>query len=120
MRTIDFRPWGNFVVLADSRDHKVKKITVMPGQRLSLQRHKHRKEHWLVICGKGKVTVNDNQFTVGSGDSVDIPQGATHRVLNDGDKEMIFIEIQLGDYFGEDDIERLEDDYGRTSKKKNQ
>jgi len=112
----DHRPWGSFTILADEVDHKVKRIVVKPGQRLSLQRHKYRREHWLVINGRALVTRNDEQLELGPGQSVDIGQGDIHRVRNDGDCDMVFIEIQLGEYFGEDDIERLEDDYGRQGK----
>ncbi len=112
----DHRPWGSFTILADETDHKVKRIVVKPGQRLSLQRHKYRREHWLVISGLALVTRNDEQLELGPGQSVDIGQGDIHRVRNDGDCDMVFIEIQLGEYFGEDDIERLEDDYGRQGK----
>lgn len=113
MQTTDHRPWGSFTILTDERDHKVKRIVVKPGQRLSLQRHKYRREHWLVVSGLAMVTRNDDLIELGPGDAVDIGQGDIHRVQNDGDIDMVFIEIQLGDYFGEDDIERLEDDYGR-------
>ncbi len=113
IRTIDHRPWGSFTILADDEDHKIKKIVVSPGQRLSLQRHKHREEHWFVIKGRGLITLDDRQIELGPGESIDIYQGAIHRVQNKGEVEMVFIEIQLGDYFGEDDIERFEDDYGR-------
>ncbi len=109
----EHRPWGSFTILADEPDHKVKRIVVKPGQRLSLQRHKHRKEHWLVVSGTALVTRNDELLTVGSGGCVDIALGDIHRVQNEGPEEVVFIEVQLGDYFGEDDIERLEDDYGR-------
>jgi len=112
----DHRPWGSFTILADEVDHKVKRIVVKPGRRLSLQRHKYRREHWLVISGRALVTRNDEQLELGPGQSVDIGQGDIHRVRNDGDCDMVFIEIQLGEYFGEDDIERLEDDYGRQGK----
>jgi mannose-1-phosphate guanylyltransferase/mannose-6-phosphate isomerase len=109
----DHRPWGSFTILADEPDHKVKRIVVKPGQRLSLQRHKRRQEHWLVVSGQAMVTRNDELLELGPGEAVDIALGDIHRVQNDSASDMVFIEIQLGDYFGEDDIERLEDDYGR-------
>lgn len=109
----DHRPWGSFTILADEPDHKVKRIVVGPGQRLSLQRHKRRQEHWLVVSGLAMVTRNDEMLELGPGQAVDIALGDIHRVQNDSNSDMVFIEIQLGDYFGEDDIERLEDDYGR-------
>ena len=108
------RPWGYYQVLADESDHKVKRIVVYPGQRLSLQRHRHRAEHWFIIAGQAVVTRNEEKIPLGSGQGVDIPQGAWHRVMNPGNNKMVFIEVQTGDYFGEDDIERKEDDYGRT------
>jgi len=109
----DHRPWGYYRVLADEPDHKVKRIIVHPGQRLSLQRHQHRSEHWHIIQGKAIVRKDENEFPVQAGGSVDIPQGSWHRIRNPGENNMVFIEIQTGDYFGEDDIERAEDDYGR-------
>ena len=110
----DHRPWGSFTILADEPDHKVKRIVVNPGSRLSLQRHKKRQEHWLVVKGTAHVTLNSDIIELGPGEAVDIPRFAIHRVENRGTAPLVFIEIQLGDYFGEDDIERLEDDYGRT------
>ncbi len=110
----EHRPWGRFTVLADEKDHKVKRIVVLPGQRLSLQRHRHRQEHWLVVSGRAGVTLDDRFLVLGPGESVDIARGAVHRVQNDDQEDLVFIEVQLGDYFGEDDIERLEDDYGRS------
>lgn len=109
----DYRPWGHFTILADEFDHKVKRIVVKPGQRLSLQRHRRRKEHWLVVQGIATVTVNTKELQVMAGEAVDIGVGDIHRVQNKGKEDVVFIEIQLGEYFGEDDIERLEDDYGR-------
>jgi len=109
----DHRPWGYYAVLSDEPNHKVKRIVVYPGKRLSLQRHKRRAEHWYVVYGSGVVTIDGNEIPVSSGDSVDIVRGAIHRVENRTNENMAFIEVQMGDYFGEDDIERLEDDYGR-------
>ena len=110
----DHRPWGGYRVLVDEPDHKVKTITVYAGQRLSLQRHRCRAEHWYVVRGEALVTRNEENITVQTGRAVDIPKGAWHRVMNPGKDDMVFIEVQTGDYFGEDDIERAEDDYGRT------
>lgn len=110
----DYRPWGNYLVLADEADHKVKRIVVYPGKRLSLQRHQKRKEHWYFLSGKARVTRDQEQLFLSSGDAVDIPQRALHRIENVGSEDVQFIEIQTGDYFGEDDIERIEDDFGRT------
>lgn len=112
-KLIDHRPWGFYEVLSDKSDHKVKRISVYAGKRLSLQRHKHRSEHWYVINGRGTVTMDGREILVGPGDCVDIPCGAVHRIKNTGPEIVVFIEVQTGDYFGEDDIERLEDDFGR-------
>ena len=109
----DQRPWGEYEVLADEADHKVKRITVLPGARLSLQRHQRRSEHWYVINGSGVATVGQHTVTLGTGDAVDIGRGTVHRIENPGSQALVFIEVQRGDYFGEDDIERLQDDYGR-------
>ncbi len=113
----EHRPWGSFTVLADDDKHKVKRIVVKPGQRLSLQRHKFRREHWFVVAGKAVVSLEGEKLSLTSGASVDIDKGVIHRVENKEKQELVFIEIQLGDYFGEDDIERLEDDYGRQGEK---
>lgn len=110
----DHRPWGFYEVLADEPDHKVKRITVYPGKRLSLQRHKRRAEHWYIVRGEGLVTVNGQERHFIAGQAVDIPRGAAHRIMNPGSTDMAFIEVQTGEYFGEDDIERIEDDFGRT------
>lgn len=111
----DRRPWGNFQVLDDRDRYKVKRLEVDPGQRLSYQKHAHRAEHWVVVEGFALVTLDGvaNELTVG--DSIDIPLGGAHRVENPGDAPLVFIEVQTGDYFGEDDIVRLEDDYGRSA-----
>lgn len=107
------RPWGYFQILTELDDHKVKRITLKPGKRISLQRHKNRSEHWFFLQGSGIVTLNDKKINVKKGLSIDIQKEELHRVENTGNSELVFIEIQLGDYFGEDDIERLEDDFGR-------
>ena len=108
------RPWGSFTVLADEASHKVKSITVAPGQRLSYQRHTHRSEHWFVIEGDATVTLDGVEFEVGKGHYADIPQGVAHRLENRGVLPLVIIEVQYGTYFGEDDIIRLSDDYGRA------
>lgn len=107
------RPWGYYEVLSDAADHKVKRIVVYPGQRLSLQRHQKRAEHWFVIRGAGVVTLDGADLNVEAGQTIDITRGAWHRIRNNREEDMAFIEIQTGEYFGEDDIERLADDYGR-------
>ncbi|MDQ5986537.1 MAG: Alginate biosynthesis protein AlgA [Syntrophus sp. SKADARSKE-3] len=110
----DSRPWGFYEVLSDESTHKVKRITVKPGQRLSLQRHGSRAEHWYIVSGQAVVTLNDQTICLSAGQAADIPQGAAHRIMNTGIVDLVFIEVQTGDYFGEDDIERLADDYHRT------
>ena len=110
----EHRPWGFYEVLADADDHKVKRITVHPGKRLSLQRHARRSEHWHMVAGQAVVSVDGQDVELGPGDSVNIHCGVTHRVHNPGDCTVVFIEVQRGDYFGEDDIERLADDFGRV------
>lgn len=100
-------------MLDDAVDHKVKRIVVLPGKRLSLQVHRFRSEHWFVVDGVGAVTVGETIAAIGPGDSVDIPVGTAHRVENTGSGNLVFIEVQHGESFGEDDIVRLEDDYGR-------
>jgi glycosyltransferase involved in cell wall biosynthesis/mannose-6-phosphate isomerase-like protein (cupin superfamily) len=108
------RPWGNFTVLHEADGYKVKRIEVLPGKRLSYQKHSKRSEHWMIVQGTGKVTLEGRVLTVQAGDAVDIPIGAAHRIENPGDDLLVFIEIQRGQYLGEDDIVRLEDDFGRA------
>lgn len=111
----DERPWGSFTVLEDESGHKVKNIRVHPGRRLSYQVHERRSEHWFVVAGRGVVTLDGEALEVSAGTAVDIGQGTAHRVENTGDEELVFIEVQHGEYFGEDDIVRLEDDFGRAA-----
>ena len=108
------RPWGAYVILDDGPLAKVKRITVEPGQRLSYQRHHRRAEHWFVVAGTALVTLDGTDRELGVGECIDIPLGAAHRVTNKGDGPLVFVEVQQGDYFGEDDIVRLDDDYGRA------
>ncbi len=108
------RPWGNFTVLEDAEDCKVKRLVVKPGGVLSLQRHEHRSEHWTVVAGTASVRVDDEQLELGPNHTIEIPAGALHRLENRGDNDVHIIEVQTGSYFGEDDIERLEDVYGRA------
>lgn len=113
-REFDERPWGNYTVLDDTaNDHKVKRIVVSPGKRLSYQTHKFRAEHWYVVSGTATVVLDGRTRDVGPGESVDITIGAAHRCENHGSVPVVFIEVQRGTYFGEDDIVRLEDDFGR-------
>lgn len=109
----DTRPWGSFTVLEDHEGHKVKRLVVNPGKRLSYQRHQHRSEHWFIVAGQAVVTLEGEDLKLSAGQSVDIEAGAAHRVESVGDTDLVLIEVQHGTYFGEDDIERLEDDFGR-------
>ncbi len=108
------RPWGGYTVLDDGNEHKVKRIVVHAGHRLSYQRHAHRAEHWFVVRGTGVVTVDGVERPVTGGTAVDVPRGAAHRIANTGDGDLVFVEVQHGESFAEDDIERLDDDYGRA------
>jgi mannose-6-phosphate isomerase len=108
------RPWGSFHVLDEGKGFKVKRIVVTPGGRLSLQSHKHRGEHWTVVGGTATVTVGDNVVTLTRSQSIDIPQGAKHRLENHHQDLVEIIEVQFGDYLGEDDIVRYDDAYNRA------
>ena len=110
----DHRPWGMYTVLDDDGTHKVKRIVVLPDKRLSYQRHARRSEHWFIVRGTAQVTLDGDVIELSAGDSVDIPVGTNHRIANATDSDVVFIEVQHGDYFGEDDIVRLEDDFGRS------
>ncbi|MEY2463771.1 MAG: mannose-6-phosphate isomerase [Acidimicrobiaceae bacterium] len=113
-REHDERPWGSYTVLEDAPGYKVKRLEVLAGKRLSYQRHSRRAEHWFVVSGAAAVTLEGDVLSLVAGDAVDIPRGAAHRIGNPGDELLVFIEVQHGDYFGEDDIERLDDDFGRA------
>ena len=113
-REFDRRPWGTYEVLDAGDLFKVKRIEVLPGKRLSYQKHSKRAEHWFVVSGTAKVTLNDEEILVPAGNAIDIPIGAAHRVENDTTETLIFIEVQRGAYLGEDDIVRLQDDFGRV------
>lgn len=110
----DRRPWGTFTVLDEGDGFKVKRIEVLPGKRLSYQKHAQRAEHWFVVEGTAKVTLDGSEILVEAGRAIDIPRGAAHRVENPGEVNLLFVEVQRGDYLGEDDIVRLEDDFGRA------
>ncbi len=109
----DDRPWGCYDVVDEGPGFQVKRICIASGQRLSYQRHAIRTEHWYVVAGRGVVTLDGVEQHVARGACVDVPVGAAHRMANAGDDDLVFIEVQTGSYFGEDDIERLSDDYGR-------
>ena len=108
------RPWGRFDILGMGDGFQVKRIQVDPGARLSLQSHRHRAETWVVIAGTATVTIDESTELLPAGESINIPLGARHRLANDGDDEVVLVEIQLGTYLGEDDITRYEDAYGRS------
>jgi mannose-6-phosphate isomerase len=110
----DERPWGRYFVLQDEPTYKVKRIEVEPGQRLSYQYHFKRSEAWTVVLGEAVVTLNGTEHIVLQGETILIPLEAKHRIENKSDKLLVFIEVQTGTYFGEDDIVRVEDDYNRT------
>ena len=110
---ISHRPWGKFAVLEEGERYKIKRIVVEPGQRLSLQKHYHRSEHWVVIKGTAKVTVGDEEKLVHENESIYVPKGFIHRLENPGKLPLELIEVQVGEYVGEDDIVRIEDIYGR-------
>lgn len=111
----DTRPWGTWTVLYVGPNYIIKQIDVKPGEKLSLQWHHHRNEHWHVLSGRGVVTLGDEQIDIQKGSSVDIPKTVHHRVENTDDKVLKFIEIQIGDILDEDDIVRVDDIYGRVS-----
>jgi mannose-6-phosphate isomerase len=109
------RPWGSFTILDEGENYKVKRIEVLPQKRLSYQKHSHRSEHWMVVAGAAKVTLDGREITVAAGGAIDVAAGAAHRIENVGSEMLVFIEIQRGSYLGEDDIQRLQDDFGRLT-----
>jgi|TARA_Y100001963_G_C6757952_1_gene437915 mannose-6-phosphate isomerase len=109
------RPWGRYEVLLDSDTCKVKRLYVNPGSRPSYQYHHKRSEVWTIVEGTGVVTLDDNDTIVTPGTTIEVPVGVKHRICNTGTEPLVFIEVQYGSYFGEDDIVRLEDDYRRSS-----
>jgi mannose-6-phosphate isomerase-like protein (cupin superfamily) len=110
----EIRPWGQFWVLDDGEHAKVKRIEIAPGKRLSYQRHRRRAEHWFVVRGRARITLDEREHLRGAGEDFDVPSGGWHRVENVGGEPLVLIEVQTGDYFGEDDIERRADDFGRA------
>jgi mannose-6-phosphate isomerase-like protein (cupin superfamily) len=108
------RPWGYYLVLHEDRGYKIKQFVVRPGKRLSLQRHRFRSEHWQVVRGEAAVTLGSESLRLLPGQHVDIPLGALHRVESIGSEDLVVVEVQMGEYVGEDDIERLGDDFGRA------
>jgi len=107
------RPWGWFEILSDTPDYKVKRIIIHSGKRLSLQRHRYRNEHWYILSGEALITMDNREIELHRGESIDIACDTLHRIANNGNEDLIVVEIQTGSYFGEDDIERIADDFGR-------
>lgn len=108
------RPWGRFYVIHDQTNYKIKRIEVEPKHQLSYQFHNKRSETWTIIEGSGLVTLNDKKIHFKKGDTITIPLKAKHRIYNNTNSKLVFIEVQTGSYFGENDIIRIEDDYNRT------
>ncbi len=109
----ELRPWGSFTILEEGAGYKIKRIEVKPGHRLSLQMHHHRSEHWIVISGIAKVQRNSEIQMLSTNESTYVPRFTQHRLENPGKVPLVLIEVQNGEYLGEDDIERFEDDYAR-------
>jgi mannose-6-phosphate isomerase-like protein (cupin superfamily) len=118
-RPIEFaaKPWGSFSTLEEGPGYKVKRLVVQPGQRLSLQKHRHRAEHWVVVAGTATVIRGRQRFALRQRQCAVIPRQAWHRIENRGRQTVVVIEVQHGDYLGEDDIIRKQDDYGRVKRK---
>lgn len=114
MLEIGERPWGKYYVLEDEPHYKLKRIEVNPGQRLSYQYHHHRQEFWTIVEGDAVVVLDGEEHSLKYGESIFIPQGAKHRIMNLSEKPLVFVEVQTGTYFGEDDIVRLDDEYDRA------
>ena len=108
------KPWGSFEIIKQGKGYKIKKLMVLSGKRLSLQKHNKRKEHWVVVRGTAKVVVGEKEFILKQGEHCFIDIKEKHRLENPGESVLEVIEIQIGDYLGEDDIERLEDDFNRA------
>jgi len=107
------KPWGYYVILETTKKFQIKEIVISPNKRLSLQKHKKRDELWTILKGKAKVTLNDKIINLSKGETIFIPRDNIHRVKNIGFNDLIIKEVQTGEYFGEDDIIRIDDDYGR-------
>ncbi|NJL84733.1 MAG: cupin domain-containing protein [Leptolyngbyaceae cyanobacterium SM1_1_3] len=114
----ELRPWGSFTILEEARGYKIKRIEVKPGHRLSLQMHHHRSEHWIVVSGTAKVTCGTQEILLCSNQSTYVPSCTLHRLENSGVIPLILIEVQNGEYLGEDDIVRFQDDYARAESSK--
>ena len=114
----ELRPWGSFTILEEGPGYKIKRIEVNPGHRLSLQMHHHRSEHWIVVSGTAKVTCNAKEEVIFANQSTYVPQCHSHRLENPGVIPLVLIEVQNGEYLGEDDIVRFQDDYSRAPAQK--
>lgn len=110
----EYRPWGWYEVLLEEDNYKVKRIWINPGQQLSLQSHQMREEYWVVVKGRGSITLGKTKAIAQPGEYFHVPVGVLHRMQNTGREPLVFIETQTGTYFGEDDIERFSDQYGRA------
>jgi mannose-6-phosphate isomerase-like protein (cupin superfamily) len=108
------RPWGWYQTVAEADGNKIKRIGVLPGQQISLQKHRHRAEHWVVVKGVARVTLDDHTFDLAAGQHCDIARGQVHRLGNPTREPVEIVEVQFGAYLGEDDIVRLSDDFGRA------
>ena len=108
------RPWGAFEVIEVGNGYQVKRLEVLPGKRFSYQTHRFRSEHWFLVAGSGIAVIGGERVSVEAGDSVDLPVGVAHRIENTGEAPLVLIEVQRGGYLGEDDIVRIEDDFGRA------
>ena len=109
----EVRPWGSFTIIKENKSFKIKKIEIQPGMRLSYQFHKKRSETWVIIEGEGEIWLDDKIISYKKGDTIIIPRTMKHRISNQGKTKTVLIEIQTGEYFGEDDIVRIEDDFNR-------
>jgi len=110
----ELRPWGSFTILEEGRGYKIKRIEVKPSHRLSLQMHHHRSEHWIVVSGTARVVCGEEELTLHANQSTYVPQCTRHRLENPGVIPLVLIEVQNGEYLGEDDIIRFQDDYSRA------
>ena len=113
-KRMEVRPWGNFTVIEEGENYKVKRLIVNPGHRFSLQYHHRRNEHWIVVAGQARAIRNDEVLILGPDQTLYLPIGTVHRLENPGTQPLVIIEVQYGEYLGEDDIVRLADDYDRS------
>ena len=117
VRVFHQRPWGGFETIEEGDGYKVKRLVVAPGHRLSLQRHRFRAEHWVVVAGAPRILIEGRARRLKPRGTVDVPRGAWHRIENPGRRAVVIIEVQHGSYLGEDDIIRRDDDYGRAGRR---